>query len=195
MDLQQKYPQWIYNKSTPSRSTTKVPPVDLQQKYPQWIYNKSTPSRLCDQLLRFYNKSTPTATQQKYQKYPQWIYNNKSTPSGSTTKVPPVDLQQKYPQWIYNKSTPSRSTTKVPPVDLQQKYPQWIYDLPPEKRVNAKSQFRQTAKPNRAERGILYHGEKEVLTKSQLPNIFKVCYDNPISDGHFGRDKNASQNL
>ena len=67
----------------------------------------------------------------------------------------------------------------------QQKYPHWIYDLPPEKRVNAKSQFRQTAKTYRAG-GILYH--VEVLVKSQLPDILMACVDNPISGGHFGRD-------
>ena len=75
----------------------------------------------------------------------------------------------------------------------QPKYPQWINDLPLEKRVNAKSQFRQTAKPYRAEGGIVYHGEKEVLTKSRLPYILKACHDNPISGGHFGRDKTLAK--
>jgi len=70
----------------------------------------------------------------------------------------------------------------------QHKYPQWIYDLPP-----GKSQFRQTAKPHRAERGLLYHGKKEVLIKSRMPNILKVCHDNPVSGGHFGRDKTVAK--
>ena len=72
------------------------------------------------------------------------------------------------------------------------KVPQWIYDLPPEKRVNAKSQFKQTPKPYRAG-GILYHGEKEIVTKSRLPNILKACHGNPISGGHFGRDKTLAK--
>ncbi len=71
----------------------------------------------------------------------------------------------------------------------QQKYPPCIYDLPPEKRVDAKSQFRQTAKPYRSEGGVLYHGDKEVLTKSRLHTILEACHDNLIYGGHFGRDK------
>jgi len=53
--------------------------------------------------------------------------------------------------------------------------------------------FRQTAKPYHAERAILYHGEKEVLTKSRMPNVLKVCHENPVSGGHFGRDKTLAK--
>uniref|UniRef100_A0A8C6S5A0 Integrase catalytic domain-containing protein n=1 Tax=Neogobius melanostomus TaxID=47308 RepID=A0A8C6S5A0_9GOBI len=52
----------------------------------------------------------------------------------------------------------------------EQKYPQWVYDLHPQ--ANAKSKFRQAAKPYR------------VLTKSRMSNILEACHDN-----HFGRDK------
>ncbi|XP_046584442.1 uncharacterized protein LOC124291502 [Haliotis rubra] len=69
------------------------------------------------------------------------------------------------------------------------KYPQHIYDLDPDTRLNAKSHFRQTAKPFWVANGIVFHGEREVLTKSRLPSILKACHDNPATGGHFGRDK------
>lgn len=74
----------------------------------------------------------------------------------------------------------------------ENKYAQWIYDSSPAKRGNATSEFRQTARPYRVG-GILYHGEKQVLTKGRLPNILKVCHDNPSSGGHFGRDKTLAK--
>ena len=87
---------------------------------------------------------------------------------------------------LYDQILRFYSTTK-------HKYPQWIYDLPSEKRSNAKSQFRQIARPFQAKEGILYHGEKEVLNKSRLPNILKAFHDNPNFGGHFGRDKTLSK--
>lgn len=87
---------------------------------------------------------------------------------------------------LYDQILRFYSTTKL-------KYPKWIYDLPSEKRLNAKSQFRQTARRFQAKEGILYHGEKEVLNKSRLPNILKAFHDNPNFGGHFGRDKTLAK--
>ena len=70
-----------------------------------------------------------------------------------------------------------------------QKYPQHIYDLDPAKRVNAKSQFRQTAKPFRSDSGTLFQGDKEVIVKTRVPSNLKACRDNPATGGKFGRDK------
>ena len=64
-----------------------------------------------------------------------------------------------------------------------QKYPQHIYDLDPAKRVNAKSQFRQTAKPFRADGGTLFQRDKEVLVKTHMSSILKACHDNPATGG------------
>ncbi|XP_042222320.1 uncharacterized protein LOC121866680 isoform X1 [Homarus americanus] len=69
------------------------------------------------------------------------------------------------------------------------KYPQHVYDLDPAKRVNVKCQFRQTAKPFRADNGSLFHGDKEILVKTRVPGILKACHDNPATGGHFGRGK------
>ena len=73
------------------------------------------------------------------------------------------------------------------------KYPREIYKLPPEKRVNAKSQFRQTVKPYTLKDGVLMHTEKQLLRESGVDAVLKMCHDKPCNRGHFGRDKNLSE--
>ncbi|KAI6649016.1 hypothetical protein LOD99_6899 [Oopsacas minuta] len=74
-------------------------------------------------------------------------------------------------------------------ISNENKYPGEIYKLPAEKRVNAKSQFRQTVKPYTLKDGVLMHAEKQVLRKSGVDAVLKMCHDNPVTGGHFGRDK------
>jgi len=37
--------------------------------------------------------------------------------------------------------------------------------------------------------GTLYHGDVEAVTRDRVPGIVLACHDNPITGGHFGRDK------
>ena len=74
-------------------------------------------------------------------------------------------------------------------ISNENKYPGEIYKLPPEKRVNAKSQFRQTVKPYTLKDGVLMHTEKQVLRKNGVDEVLKMCHDNPVTGAHFGRDK------
>ena len=73
--------------------------------------------------------------------------------------------------------------------DSERKYPDSFYELDPEKRTNAKSNFRRTAKPFHVVDGILMYGKQEVLVKSRLASILHAYHDNPTKGGHFGRDK------
>ena len=73
------------------------------------------------------------------------------------------------------------------------KYPEYIYDVPLDKRVDAKSKFRQLAKPYHFEGGIVKHGDKEVLVKGRIDGVLKAFHDNPVTGGHFGRDKTLSK--
>ena len=52
--------------------------------------------------------------------------------------------------------------------------------------LNAKSKFRQTAKPYRHDKGILFHSDKEVLNKSRLFDILSACHSNDVSGGGGG---------
>ena len=54
---------------------------------------------------------------------------------------------------------------------------------------NAKKSFRQTVKPYTLKDGFLMHAEKQVLRKSEVDAALKMCRDNPVTGGHFGRDK------
>ncbi|KAI6648632.1 hypothetical protein LOD99_7989 [Oopsacas minuta] len=74
-------------------------------------------------------------------------------------------------------------------ISNENKYQGKIYKLPAEKRVNAKSQFRQTVKPYTLKDGVLMHAEKQVSRKSGVGAVLKMCHDNPVTGGNFGRDK------
>jgi len=74
-------------------------------------------------------------------------------------------------------------------IATQQKYRRCIYDPPPEKRVESNSLFRQAVRPYRTAGRVLYHGNKEVCTKSRLQTILEICHGNLISGGPFGREK------
>ena len=66
-------------------------------------------------------------------------------------------------------------------ISNENKYPGEIYKLPPEKRVNAKSQFRQTVKPYTLKDGVLMHTEKQLLRESGVDAVLKMCHDNPVT--------------
>ncbi|KAI6650165.1 hypothetical protein LOD99_6082 [Oopsacas minuta] len=72
----------------------------------------------------------------------------------------------------------------------ENKYPREIYKLPAKKPVNAKSQFGPTVKPYTLKDEVLMHAEKQVLRKSGMDAVLKMCHDNPVTSGHFGSDKN-----
>ena len=74
-------------------------------------------------------------------------------------------------------------------ISNENKYPGEIYKLPPEKRVNAKKSFRLTVKPYTLKDGVLMNAEKQVLRKSGVDTVPKMCHDNPVTGGHFGGDK------
>lgn len=75
--------------------------------------------------------------------------------------------------------------------DVNAKYPKDIYDLKGEQRTNAKSKFRQIAKPYHVKNGILIHSRdgKEVLPKSRFPDVLAACHNNPVIGGHFSTEK------
>ena len=68
-------------------------------------------------------------------------------------------------------------------------YPEEIYKLKGDDRSNAKSKFRQIAKPYRAENGTLFHGSKEVLPKHRLKTVLEACHDNHTTGGHFATER------
>ena len=74
-------------------------------------------------------------------------------------------------------------------VNKDKKYPERIYNLSPDKRDNAKANFRKLAKPFHAKDGTLYHGDAEAVTRDRVPGILLACHDDPATGGHFGRDK------
>lgn len=70
-----------------------------------------------------------------------------------------------------------------------EKYSEEIYSLKGELRVNAKSKFRQVAKPYNVRNGALFHNERDVLQKNRVIEVLKACHKNPVSGGHFGGQK------
>ena len=64
-----------------------------------------------------------------------------------------------------------------------------MYDLPLVDWINAKSQFRQTAKVFNVIDELVYYKGKVVIIKDEVKDILKACHDSPETGGHFGRDK------
>ena len=69
------------------------------------------------------------------------------------------------------------------------KYPSDINNTSLNQRPDVKSRFRQSVKPYKVEDDIVMHIKDKVLTKRNLHGVLKACHDNPVFDGHFGRDK------
>ena len=78
--------------------------------------------------------------------------------------------------------------------NVDRKYPAHIYEVSHDKhRANAKSDFRQKARPYYLQDGVLVHQGKEVLPENRLPAVLQACHDNPSTGGHFGRDKTLAK--